>query len=767
MSSRSLKVSVQQIPRVKNALKRNSFKSQQAFATELGVSRDTVRKFLNGYNIDRNYFIDFCDILGLNWQEITDKSKEIDNPPDFVGREKAFTDLATLRQNHQLILIHGAGGVGKTELAKQYLKTQDFEFIIELLMAKETQNISSIDGVVEEWIKQYFNQETNQDFAINLDRLKRLLKEHYIGILIDNLEPALENGKFIKEHRNYLELLRVLANPDVQSLTLITSREKLVESAINMGYYSLDGLTEDAWKNYFISHQIDVEYNSLKAMRNAYGGNAKAMRILLGAIKEDYDNNLSQYWQENQKDLLIKLELKDLVTTEFKGLEKDELDAYNLLCRLGCYRYQEVPKVPTEGLLCLLWDVEQIQKRRVIERLKNRALIEHESGKYWLHSVIKQEALERLKNTEDWEKANYEAGQFWTKSVETVETLEDALSALEACYHYLNVEDYEQAGKVIAQERNNKWGKNEPLGASFYRLGVFKPIIKLIDKIITNYRENTIYLATLYNLKGHFFWSVGKPKEAILLHKKSSEIGKDIFEARADFNIGLCLLDLGEIKQAESKFNHVCEIASNNEEDNYLLVESYFCLAFIKSYFGDAENAQKFLKKFDGNKEKLAQIYWTQGYSYIFIALTYKNLEKIDLALDSYQEALQFAKESNYPQVEAKALIGLGEIYRIEKDYYKAIKMHQIAIDILSKIDAKCDLAEAYYQIALTYQDMEEIEEEYKNRSRYCFNESIDLFTTIKAPKQIQKIKNSMKNQSYLKSSVDKHQTKILFHKLI
>ncbi len=764
MSSRSLKVSVQQIPRVKSALKRNSFKSQQAFATELGVSRDTVRKFLNGYNIDRNYFIDFCDILGLNWQEITDKSKEIDNPADFVGREKALIDLATLTQNHKLILIHGAGGIGKTELAKQYLKTQGFEFIIELLMAKETQNISSIDGVVEEWIKQYFNKETNQDFSINLDRLKRLLKEHYIGILIDNLEPALEKGKFIKEHRNYLELLRVLANPDLQSLTLVTSREKLVESAINLGYYSLDGLTEDAWKNYFISHQIDIECNSLKAMRDAYGGNAKAMRILLGAIKEDYDNNLSKYWQENQKDLLIKLELKDLVTTEFEGLKKEDIDAYNLLCRLGCYRYQEISKVPIEGLFCLLWDVDKIQQGRVIERLKNRALLEHESGKYWLHSVIKQEARERLENTENWEKANYEAGKFWTKSVETVETLEDALYALEACYHYLNIEDYEQAGKVIAQERNNKWEKNEPLGASFYRLGVFKPIIKLIDKIIENYNKNTICLATLYNLKGHFFWSVGKPREAILLHEKSSKIGKNIFEARANFNIGLCLLDLGEIEQAEYKFNQVCEIASNNEEDNYLLVESYFCLAFIKSYFDDAENAKKFLKKFDGNQEKLSQIYWTQGYSYIFIALTYKNLGQIKSARDYYQEALDFAKESNYPQVEAKALIGLGEIYRIEEDYDKAIQVQQRSIDILSKIDAKCDLAEAYYQIALTYQDMEKIKQEYKDRSRYNFDQSIDLFKTIKAPKQIQKITNLRKNQSCLKSSVDKKQIKNLFH---
>ena len=44
--------------------------------------------------------------------------------------------------------------------------------------------------------------------------------------------------------------------------------------------------------------------------------------------------------------------------------------------RLGCYRYQDVPTVPTEGLLCLLWDVPEGQCRRVIESLRNRSLVE-------------------------------------------------------------------------------------------------------------------------------------------------------------------------------------------------------------------------------------------------------------------------------------------------------------------------------------------------------------------------------------------------------
>jgi len=49
---------------------------------------------------------------------------------------------------------------------------------------------------------------------VSIDRLKRKLQSDRMGILIDNLEPALDSaGKFIELHRRYVELLRVLADP--------------------------------------------------------------------------------------------------------------------------------------------------------------------------------------------------------------------------------------------------------------------------------------------------------------------------------------------------------------------------------------------------------------------------------------------------------------------------------------------------------------------------------------------------------------------------
>ena len=325
--------------------------------------------------------------------------------PNFVGREKAIADLSHLvNWGARLILIQGEGGLGKTTLARKYLDTQGFDVQLELWLPTEPENITPVESVVEEWLRGNLNEETEQDFGINLERLRRKLRDpnQRIGVLIDNLESALNGeGRFIDIRRPYVDLLRVLADSSVRSVTLITSRERLYEASVSVQHYRPNNLNEEDWRQFFSSRQIRAESGVLSDMWRSYGGNAKAMKILSGAILSDSEGDIEAYWQESRDDLLIEQELSHLVDSQFARLQLVDPDVYQLLCLMGCY-YQETDKVQVAALLNLLWDVPKNKKRQVVSRLQNSSLVEFSDGKCWLHPVIRAQAIIRFESTEAW-----------------------------------------------------------------------------------------------------------------------------------------------------------------------------------------------------------------------------------------------------------------------------------------------------------------------------------------------------------------------------
>lgn len=397
---------------------------------------------------------------------------------------------------------------------------------------KDAKNITPAEEVIKRWLDD-LKQEQVPEFEGNLSILGKFLKKSgkRIGILIDNLEPALnQDGEFIEKHRNYVQLLEVLADSSVRSLTLITSRELLRENISNTEQYSLECLTYKAWDDFFKYWAIKTDPKDLADIYRTYRGNAKAMTIFKGTIQEDYSCDLGQFWQGERKENLIRdPRLDKLVSDQFERLENLESDTYQLLYRLGCYRYQDFPSLSKQGLLSLLWDKPELERIKIIDSLRYRSLVEFDCDQYSLHPIILAKSQLLLQSSEEFKDVHLNAAKFYLENAKDITNLNQVKSAFEAIYHCYEAEDFSQCHQVLLHILDAK-EKTENLRCS-ENLWLYIPEIiswcdKLTDKLTgLDKAVNLIPLGVLYP-------EIGKNSKAVEVSEKIVNIIDNLTEGK-------------------------------------------------------------------------------------------------------------------------------------------------------------------------------------------------------------------------------------------
>ncbi|MEO1521036.1 MAG: NB-ARC domain-containing protein [Cyanobacteria bacterium J06633_2] len=702
----------------------------------------------------------------------------------FIGRDEAIAHVSYLcNEGHPLIVIQGEGGLGKTTLAQQFFSHHSFDAVLELVISTDPATITPAEHVVDEWLRQDLGDEPGADFGIALSRLKRHLRSRSIGVLIDNLEPALDaDGCFINSHRNYGELLKILSDRRVQSITLVTSRDRLCEPSLTLKHYRLPSLELSAWSTSFNYRQITVCTDTLREMHRAYGGNAKAMGLLSGVIQEDFAGDMNAYWQLNQGDLLMAPGLRNLVSSQVDRLQALDTDAYRLFCRMGCYRYQTIPYLPIEGIFALLWDVPAHRKHRVLTALKNRSLLESQNGSYSLHPAVQTESIARLRASPDWEQAHREAATFWTTRIERINTRRDALQAFEAYYHYIEIDDIDAAGRVILTSRINRWNQFLPLGSTLYRFGLVHSTFDAVAYVIQQLESQPIkppQLGELYNIWGDMHWIQGHVQAAIACQQQTIEIADQQLQAHhtvpakaslldetlkigephplqsstqqldpshrlyylkmlaidSSLSLGLYNIDLWELDTAAQQFDQVIHQAQQTRHHAWA-EKATVCLALVQAYRGQraiamslADQVRQSLLKAPSDSVGRA------AYFLQILGRAYGAIDELDPAATLLNRALSAAETGHYLQIQGRALSGLGAIARQQHQWDTAITHHTNALQLLESIGAVCDLAEAHVQLALTYQHLNQ-----ETNSHFHYESAIALFQTMGALKQLERL---------------------------
>jgi len=165
---------------------------------------------------------DICHTLGkpftVSGRQCTSAAEALQSTPAvipktvFCGRESVLNDIsAHFRSGERVLFLRGMGGIGKTQIAKQYAKRfrDDYDVIIYATYNGSLRQLLIADGpfTIEPPLARYnlpdgSIEDDNAFFARKLDKIKKLSSERTL-IILDNFDveqdadlPLLTNGKY-------------------------------------------------------------------------------------------------------------------------------------------------------------------------------------------------------------------------------------------------------------------------------------------------------------------------------------------------------------------------------------------------------------------------------------------------------------------------------------------------------------------------------------------------------------------------------------------
>ena len=317
-----------------------------------GCSKSTRERLLEGTPIQERAFNTFCQVLGINPDDVVHYLREDwGAAPDvqtFHGRQQelAILEQWIVRDRCRLINIVGfagigktslvRGGIGKTDLSLQFARSVRGEF--EYIIWRGLLNAPPLKILLTELIE--FVSDNRDELATTTDglvtQLLHYLKQRRCLLILDNVESILQAGDRAETYRSgyeeYGDLWQRIGESEHQSCVLLTSRVKprdiedleevsLVRSLELSGLDTVAGraIFQDVAKTQNGNFQGTQE--DWSRLISFYSGNPLALEITARHILNRFDGNLSEFLSH---DLMIFGEIRKLLDWHFERLTAAE-----------------------------------------------------------------------------------------------------------------------------------------------------------------------------------------------------------------------------------------------------------------------------------------------------------------------------------------------------------------------------------------------------------------------------------------------------------
>jgi predicted nucleic-acid-binding protein len=293
------------------------------------VSQSTWRRFREGKCIDATNFQAFCEMLGLNWEDIkeneADANRDLSEAPPlgkFYGRSQELNKLEEqiITQGYRLVTVYGMGGVGKTALVRHLVEKEKVAKKYDYLIWISLQSAPLFSEILMKLVQ--FLSRGEQETG-NIDQVMDYLRQRCL-IVLDGWEEIVDH--YGEDDTQYNSFIERVAKESHRSCLLLLSRRKPknIERLEGQFVYSkrLGGLSYEDAQEFLVAEGLSGADSDIEELSRRYN-NPWVLKRIVASVNSVFDGDISNFMKIS---VFVDEVTTDFLERQFQRLSSAEIN---------------------------------------------------------------------------------------------------------------------------------------------------------------------------------------------------------------------------------------------------------------------------------------------------------------------------------------------------------------------------------------------------------------------------------------------------------